>query len=98
MSKLQIVTIAPRAVFFLCLGLVAAGSFAALRNAPAAAAPAIDSSPPLTISRKPLTSLSSLPGMRIAKISAQEGETCFRVSRSRLNGAPTLSETFCSYE
>ncbi len=82
----------------LTIAIAGVTGVAALRSSQANAAPSVDATPPLTISRKPLSSLSSQPGIRIAKISSQEGETCFRASRNQANGGRTISETFCRYE
>ncbi|MDP4594129.1 MAG: hypothetical protein NWT00_06130, partial [Beijerinckiaceae bacterium] len=68
------------------------------QGVPAAkAAPAVDAAAPLTISRKPPTDLSAAPGIRLAKISSQDGSTCFRASRSLPRSGRTISETFCTH-
>ncbi|MGE3643930.1 MAG: hypothetical protein AB7F96_08750 [Beijerinckiaceae bacterium] len=78
--------------------LVAAGASVALRtSSPATAAPALDVSAPLTISRKPAKDLSPGPGIRLAKVSSQDGFECFRASRTLPHNGPTISETFCTH-
>ncbi len=69
-----------------------------VQTAPAAkAAPAVDSAAPLTISRKPARDLSAAPGIRLAKVSSQDGISCFRASRALPGSGRTISETFCTH-
>ena len=70
----------------------------ALVRAPATAAPGIDASAPLTITRKPPSSLSAAPGIRLSKIASEEGSACYRASRGLTDTGRTISETFCVYE
>lgn len=81
----------------LALAALALTGTATLRTQ-ATAAPGIDASAPLTISRKPPSSLSAAPGIRLARIASEEGSTCYRASRYLASSGRTLSETFCTYE
>jgi hypothetical protein len=79
-------------------GLVLAVGFAtSLSSTSSAVAANVGAAAPLTISRKPPTDLSPAPGIRLAKISSNDGGTCFRASRALPNGGSTISETFCTH-
>ncbi len=66
-------------------------------NAAPVIAPVITDAAPLTISRKPARDLAPGPGIRLAKVSNNDGGSCFRASRYLAGQKRTISETFCSH-
>ena len=97
-------TIANRTIAKLTIGFVALATLAAvgttliIQSAPhAKAAPIVNAAAPLTISRKPARDLAPGPGIRLAKVSSNDGGNCFRASRFLADQGRTISETFCSH-